>query len=182
MKRIVIVVAAAVWLAAGAAHAISLGAGVFGGASIPVLQDDSKTGSQFGLRVPIGIVPLLSVEPYVAFASMGDATETFGSFEYTRSGFDATGFGVNAMLGNPGLIPGFQFFPFVGIGKETLTRNGSEDISEVCYNFGLGLGIPLPLVGLSLSVRGELNMVATGDTSRKFANVNAGITYKLPVP
>jgi len=182
MKRIVLVVVAATWLAAGAAHAVSVGVGVFGGASIPVLQDDCKTGSQFGFRVPIGIVPLLSVEPYVALSYLGEASETLGGFEYTRSGFDGTAFGVNAMLGNPGLIPGFQFFPFVGIGSQSLTRPGSEDISDICYNFGLGLGIPLPLVGLSLSVRGELNVLATGDTSRKFANVNAGVTYKLPVP
>lgn len=180
MKRIALVVVAAIWLAAGAAHAVSIGAGAFVGASIPVVQDDNSTGTQFGLRVPIGVAPLLSLEPYVAFSYMGDASETFGGFEYTRSGFDGTAFGVNAMLGNPGLIPGFQFFPFVGIGTQTLTRSGSEDISDICYNFGLGLGIPLPVLGLSISVRGELNMLATGDTSRKFANVNGGITYKLP--
>jgi len=182
MKRIALVVVAATWLAAGAAHAITLGAGVIGGASIPVLQDDCTTGSQFGLRVPMGLVPLLSIEPYVAFSYLGDASQTEGGFEYTRSGFDGTAFGVNVMLGNPGLIPGFQFFPFVGIGSEKLTRSGSEDISDVCYNLGLGIGIPLPLVGLSISVRGELNILATGDTSRKFANVNGGVTYKLPWP
>lgn len=182
MKRIALIVAAAAWLAAGPAHAVLLGAGVFAGASIPVVQEDCKTGTQFGFRVPIGIVPLLSIEPYAAFTYLGDVTESFGDTDYTRSGFDGTAFGVNVMLGNPGLIPGFQFFPFVGIGTQTLSRDGSEDISDICYNLGLGLGIPLPVLGLSLSVRGELNILATGDTSRKFANVNGGINYKLPLP
>jgi len=94
MKRIALVVVAATWLAAGAAHAVSIGAGAFVGASIPVVQDDNSTGTQFGLRVPIGVAPLLSLEPYVAFSYMGDASETFGGFEYTRSGFDGTAFDV----------------------------------------------------------------------------------------
>jgi hypothetical protein len=182
MKRIVSAVVAALWLSAGAAHAVSLGGGVFGGASIPVVQGDTKTGSQFGLRVLIGAVPMLSVEPYVAFSSLGDASKNLGGFDYTRSGFDATAFGLNVLLGGPGLMPGFSFFPFVGIGTEKLTRTGSADLSDVCYNVGFGLSFPLPMTGLSLNARGELNILATGDTSRKFANINGGLTYKLPLP
>jgi hypothetical protein len=180
MKRIVLVVAVATLLSAGAAQAVLLGAGAYAGASIPVVQDDVKTGMQFGFRVPIGIVPLLSIEPFVAFSQLGDATETFGGFEYTRSGFDGTAFGANLLLGNPGLLPELQIFPYVGIGSETLTRSGTDDIQEVFYNAGLGVSIPLS--NLSIVVRGELNILATGDTSRKFANVNGGLTYKLPWP
>ena len=55
---------------------------------------------------------------------------------------------------------------------------GGEDISETNYNFGLGLGFSLP-PGLALNVRGELNVVANGETSRKFANVNVGVAYKF---
>ena len=45
------------------AQAVSVGAGVFAGPSIPVVQEDTGSGVQFGLRVPIHLVPLLTVEP-----------------------------------------------------------------------------------------------------------------------
>jgi opacity protein-like surface antigen len=165
---------------AGAAHAVSVGGAAFGGVSIPIVQDDNGTGSQFGIRVPVQFAPLLSVEPYFSHSGLGDATQTFGGFDYTRSGFDVDAFGVNVALGSFGLMPGV--YPYVGIGSHELTRTGSDDASEVGYNFGLGFGFEIP-PGLSLNLRGELNMIATGDTSRKFVNFNLGVGYKfIPLP
>jgi hypothetical protein len=63
-------------LAAAPAHAVSLGASVFGGASIPIVQDDTGSGSQFGIRIPISVVPLFSVEPYFAHSGLGDHPRT----------------------------------------------------------------------------------------------------------
>jgi len=73
---------------------------------------------------------------------------------------------------------GFHFYPVAGIGKYKLERTGSEDISEVGYNIGLGIGVGAT-PKMSLQLRGELNLVKTGDTSRKFANVTGGLTYSL---
>jgi len=182
MKRVAsgLLLSLALFCTAGVAHAVSVGGAVFGGVSVPIVQDDNGTGSQFGVRVPVHLIPLIAVEPYFAHSGLGDATQTFGGFEYTRSGFDVDAFGVNVALGSFGLVPGF--YPYVGIGSHDLSRTGSDDASEVGYNFGLGFGFALP-PGLSLNLRGELNMVATGDTSRKFLNFNLGVGYKfIPLP
>ena len=47
-------------LATGTARAGSIGVGVFGGASAPVLQDDEDNGSIYGVRVPVKLVPLFT--------------------------------------------------------------------------------------------------------------------------
>jgi hypothetical protein len=155
----------------------TVGVGAFAGASIPIVQDDVKAGPQFGIRVPVGLLKLLTVEPYFASSSLGDGELELGGFTYTRDGFRHTQFGVNAMLGSP-VGAGMSFYPYVGIGSNKLERDGGDDINEIGYNFGLGLGIA-PLPALSVQLRGELNMVVTDDTSRKFGNATAGISYRL---
>lgn len=159
------------------AQAVSVGAGVFAGPSIPVVQEDTGSGVQFGLRVPIHLVPLLTVEPFYARTSLGSVTETFGGLEYERSGFDINTFGATVALGGVGLAAGMPFYPYASIASHKLSRDGSEDISEVGYEVGLGFGIRLPRVAVSL--RGGGGLVATGDTSRKFINVNLGVSTKI---
>ena len=46
------------------------GVGVFGGLSIPVLNDLSGQGSQFGVRVPVSLVPMLTVEPFFSSSAL----------------------------------------------------------------------------------------------------------------
>ena len=175
MKRIVPIALLALVLGAGAASAIgvSVGGGAFAGVSIPLLQEDSKQGTLYGLRLPVTLLSLLKVEPYWATASLGDAEETFGTLAYTRDGGKVTAYGVNALLTMGGPV---RFYPFVGIGSHELTREGTEDLSKVGYNFGLGLGFSA-IPRLDVDVRGELNMITLGETSRKFANVTAGVSY-----
>ena len=175
MKRIVPVVLLALVLGAGTASAIgvSIGGGVFGGVSIPVLQDDAKQGTIYGVRVPVSLLPLLKVEPYWATTSPGDEEETFGGLSYTRDGGKVTAYGVNALLALGGPV---RFYPFAGIGTHKLTRTGADDLSKIGYNFGLGLGLSL-IPKFDVDVRGELNMITLGETSRKFANVTAGVSY-----
>jgi len=72
---------------------------------------------------------------------------------------------------------GFKFYPFAGIGKYKLERTGT-DIDEMGYNFGLGIGIGAT-PKISLQIRGELEMIKTEDTSRKFGNATVGLTYGL---
>jgi hypothetical protein len=178
MRYITIAVLVVTGLAAGPVHAVSVGITAFGGPSFPIVQDDNGTGAQFGVRVPIGLVPFVSVEPYYARSNYGDASETFAGTEYARSGYDMNVFGVNLGLGSFGVLPGFPLYPYVGIGSHSLSRDGSDDMTEVGYNFGLGLGVPLP-AGLSINVRGELNVIDLGDTSRKFIHATANIGYRF---
>jgi opacity protein-like surface antigen len=178
MRKTCILTALALMLVTATAGAVGIGVGVFGGASIPVVNDLSKRGTQFGVRVPVS-VPMLTVEPFYAKSSLGDVEENFGGpVTFTRDGGEVTAFGANAILSmGP---PAFRFFPFAGIGSYKLKREGAEDISKAGYQFGLGVGIAPPgLMGLAIDVRGEFSMIPTDQTSQKFANVTAGVSYKI---
>jgi len=176
MKKSVCAAALSVLLIACSAHATGVGVGVFGGLSYPVVQDDVKSGSTLGFRAPIALVPMITAEPFYASSKLGEATETLGGISYTRDGFDQTAYGLNVILGNP-VGMGFRFYPYAGIGKFKLERTGTK-IDETGYNVGLGIGIGAT-PKLSLQIRGELELVKTGDTSRKFANATGGLTYSL---
>lgn len=179
MMRWVALAVLALALTAGAASAapVGVGVGAFGGLSYPIIQDDVGNGSVYGVRVPVRLLPMITVEPYWLTAKMDDGKQTIGGVEYTRDGFDNKGYGANAILGHVG-GSGFHFYPFAGIGSHKLTRTGTPEIKETAYNAGLGFGIsPTPKV--SLQIRGELNMIKTGDTSRKFGNATVGLNYDL---
>lgn len=181
MRRVLLAAALVLATCAGSAHARGVGVGVFAGISIPVLNDLSEQGSQFGIRVPVELLPLLTVEPYYAQSGLGDAEESFAGLPYTRDGGDLKSFGANVLLAFGGPV---RFYPFAGIGQFTLERDGAEDVEELGYNLGLGLGFDIPaLIGLGADIRGEFAIVPTDETSQKFANVTAGLRYnffKLP--
>lgn len=174
MKRAIALSVALLALSAGVASAGSIGAGAFAGVSIPVVQEDVAQGAMFGLRFPVKLVPLFTAEPYFASSSLGDKDVEVEDVTYTREGFDATAFGVNAMLTMGGPV---QFYPFVGIGSTKLERSGADD-SFTTYSGGLGLGIS-PMPKLTVHLRGELQVVADGEASRKFGNVTLGASYAL---
>jgi len=189
MKRLLALPLLALLMAGGTVEAgpVGLSVGVFGGLSIPVLQDVTTssfspgdafgdTGSQFGIRAPVYAIPVITFEPYFSKANYKDHEEVFSGITYTREGFDATSFGLNAILGKPD-GGGFHFYPFVGIGKTKLERTG-EEINKADYHGGLGFGIS-PAPKFSIQLRGEFSMVKTGDTSRKFTNANLGVNYRL---
>ena len=181
MKRISSLAVLACMMLAGAAHAGGIGIGAFGGASIPIIQDDTGRGSIYGVRVPVNLVPMLTVEPYFASTAGGDVTEDLFGSSYTRSGLDVKNYGANLLLTFGGPV---QFYPYAGLGSFKLERGG-EDVTQTGYNFGMGLGFGLPATGLALHLRGELDAAVDGDVSRKWANVTAGLQYtflKLPTP
>lgn len=174
MKRLFATALFALALAGSTAHATGIEAGVFGGLSIPIVQDDQKQGTTFGLRVPVKLIPLITVEPFFASSAMGEAEEEIAGFTYTREGFDVTSFGANVLLTMGGPV---SFYPFAGLGQTTLKRAGFDD-SFTTFNGGLGIGIS-PAPKFSIHVRGELQAVVDGDASRKFANATAGLHYAL---
>jgi hypothetical protein len=169
----------ALLLTAGAAWATDIGIGVYGGPSIPVLMQDTGSGTVFGARVPVKFSGFpFTFEPYAGFTKMGEGKQTVEGYgELTRAAYSGTTFGANVLLASP-MGAGIKFFPFAGIGTNKFTRDGSPDLSEIGYTFGLGLGAGLTSQ-ISLIARGEVNMVKTDETSRKFANVTVGLTYGL---
>ena len=174
MKRSLAVLLLALCAGTGMAHAgeISIGAGAFGGYAVPLLQDDAGSGFIYGLRVPVQVSTLLTIEPYYATSQLDDVTEELGGVEYTRSGFEMKAIGGNVIFFNS------TFYPYVGIAAYDLSRPGSEDISEVGYSFGLGLALPVA-EKFRLDIRGELDMIVTDESSRKFGTATAGLTYHL---
>jgi hypothetical protein len=177
MRRTALLALLIAGLASGTAQAgpTGIGIGAFGGLSWPILQDDVSQGSVFGVRASVKLA-MLTLEPYYMKSSLGDGKETIGGVEYTREGFDHSGVGVNAVFGSGGM--GSGLYPYVGIGSHKLERSGTDEIKETAWNFGLGYGVRAG-AKLSVQIRGELNMVVTGDTSRKFGNATAGLTYSL---
>jgi opacity protein-like surface antigen len=177
MKKKLIPVLFALALSPCVAHAVGIGVGVFGGAGVPILQDDNGQGTVFGLRVPVNLVPLVTVEPYFSKGSGGDKDQDVGGLSLTRSGIDATSFGANVMLKFGG---GLSFYPYAGIGSTKLERDGL-DATSTSYNFGLGLGLS-PVPKISVHLRGELQAVLDkdeSDISRKWANITLGVHYNL---
>lgn len=174
MKRLLALTLALLAASAGTAGAGGIGVGAYGGMSFPLVQEDVSQGSLMGLRFPVTLVPLVTVEPYWASSSLGDKDQTIGGLTYTRAGFDESAFGVNAMLTTGGPV---QFYPFVGLGSTKLKRAG-YDASLTTYNAGFGLGFA-PVPKLSVHVRGEFQMAVDGGASRKFGNVTLGASYAL---
>jgi hypothetical protein len=174
MKRLLALTLVLLAVPAGVANAGSIGLGAFAGMSIPLLQEDVDQGTMFGLRAPVKLIPLVTVEPYYASSSLGDKDVTVAGFTYTREGFDEKAFGLNAMLTMGGPV---SFYPFAGLGQTKLERPGS-DLSLTTYNVGFGLGFsPVPKV--SVHIRGELQMAVDSGASRKFGNATIGASYAL---
>ena len=174
MKRLLVIALVAFAFVASTAHAGSIGVGAFGGVSVPVLQEDQDQGSLFGIRVPVKLVPLFTVEPFYSKGKLGDKTVTIGGLGLTREGFDVTTYGLNAMLTLGGPI---SFYPYAGIGTAKFKRTG-QDQSWTSYNFGLGISLsPIPKV--SVDLRGELQAAVDGDVSRKMVNVTLGASYSI---
>lgn len=181
MRRATILVVLVLALLPCTAVAASVGVGAFGGMGIPIIQDDNGQGAIYGARVPVTLLPLLTVEPYFLTGSGGDKEQDIEGTTYTRSGLDLTSFGANVLLTFGGKV---QFYPFAGIGSYKLTRAASEDLTGVAYSFGLGLGVS-PMPKLTVHLRGDLTAAVDGETSRKWANVTLGASYNVfstPIP
>lgn len=174
MKRIFALLLLALVAGAGTAQAneIKIGAGAFGGYAVPLIQEDAGSGAMFGVRVPVKVSSMFTIEPYYMTSSLDEVSEEMGGIEYTRDGFDMKSIGGNVLLF------GGTFYPYVGLGSYKLTREGSEDINELGWNFGLGLGFPLA-EKFRLDIRGEMDMIVTDESSRKFGAATAGLTYNL---
>jgi hypothetical protein len=175
MKWLTAVVLLALGLAPNAASARGVGVGVFGGANIPIVQDDNGSGSQFGVRVPVTLLKHLNVEPFFGSVSDGDASQTIGGIGYTRSGFDISSYGANVLFPFGGHL---KFYPMVGLSTNKLTRSGSTDQTLNGFHFGLGLGLS-PLPKLSVDLRGEAADIAKSGSGRTFANVTLGVSYQV---
>jgi hypothetical protein len=166
---------AALALTVGAARAGSIGVGMFAGTGVPVVQADEGNGPVFGVRAPVKLVPLFTVEPFYSSQSLGDVTlDISPGVTATREGSEVKSWGLNALLTFGGPV---TFYPFAGIGHAHYTRSG-QDESSAAYQLGLGLGLS-PLPKITIDLRAELQAAVDGSTSRKVGNFTLGASYAL---
>lgn len=174
MKRLFALTLVLLAASSSVVSARGIGVGVFGGRSYPVLQDDAGNGTLFGARAPIHMVPFVSVEPYYASTSLSDKVTNVAGVNFTRQGFDEKVYGVNMMFATGGPL---SFYPIVGYGRTTLQRTNYNK-TFTSYNAGFGMSVS-PVPKMSFDVRGELQAVMDGNTTRKFGNGTVGLTYSL---
>jgi hypothetical protein len=125
----------------------------------------------------------LHFEPYFSLAEGGRHEESFGSTTYDRIGFEVLSYGAIATWGSMGLGGGgFPVYPFVGLGSYRLAREGTAPRTELGYSTGFGYAHALP-VGFAVHARGEVVVVPTDETSRRFVNLTLGVQFRFhPVP
>jgi len=174
MRRLIALALVLLVVPGGVARAGSIGLGVFGGMSYPVLNEEVSKGTLYGLRVPVNIVPIVSIEPFYASSNLGDGKVTTPLGDLTRQGPDETAYGANLLLASGGPL---SFYPYAGISQVTLKQDGANK-TYTTYQGGIGLGISL-MPKVTIHVRGEMQMLVDGETSRKFGNVTLGASYAL---
>jgi len=163
-----------------AAGAVGIGVNAFGGANFPVFMENAKPGPVYGIRIPVRLIPMITLEPYFSTSSLGDVSEDFpGLGTQTRDGGIYSAYGVNAALTAGGT--GFRIFPYAGIGAGKYEQTGVTNLTGTAADAGLGFDFGL-LPSMSLDIRGEFDALLTGGTTRKFASATAGLTYRLPLP
>lgn len=179
MRKFIPLAAVVLLLAHGTASAgpTAFGYAGFGGASIPIAQDDNDaSGAVFGARFPVHFGWFLSIEPHFDATSGSSFDQTFGTLTATREGIDIKQSGINFILGNP-TRPGVRFYPYVGLGHYSLSGEGRQEIEKIGYNGGLGLGFGGDKWKFDL--RGDFTMIDIGESSRKAASATAGLGFTI---
>jgi len=178
MKRWFAVTALAMFLAAAPAAAFQVGVGVAGGACFPLGQSDNTTGGQYGLRLPVNVVPLLTVEPFLTSTGLGPVDATFGDQQYDRNGFDIVSYGAVLALGGVGIGPRYPLYPFMSVGGYHLGREGSSDDIHIGYSVGAGYAHRLGS-HFAANVRSDYHWVDVGSSFRRFFEIGAGVTLRF---
>ncbi len=174
MKRLVSLSLVLLCVSSVAVRAGSIGLGAFAGTTYPVMQANVGNGTLYGVRAPVSLVPLLTVEPYWASTRIGDKVQTIAGLSQTFQGFDQTAYGVNLLLATGGPV---SFYPLAGVGRTTVKVGGvSQD--NTTYNGGFGVSFSA-VPKLALHLRGEMQAVVRGSSTRKFGSVTAGASYSL---
>jgi len=155
------------------ANAAQFGVGVCGGMNIPVIQQDQGSGTIFGLKAKLNLLPGVSVEPNLNFAKFGDAKKDYG----TRKGSKITSYGVDAILGAglPGV--GVKMYGLVGGGIYSTKRDNDPDATKMGWAAGLGLEVGFTSK-IAVDIRGKLNVIGSeGGGTKKSAALAGGVNY-----
>ncbi|UCD63167.1 MAG: outer membrane beta-barrel protein [Candidatus Zixiibacteriota bacterium] len=175
-KVITLTVAMLLLYSSAAAVGPRLGAGVYGGLDIPIIQDDQAQGTIFGIRGKIKALPIVTVEPRISFTSFGGPD--YEDFDLDMEGSKVTSYGVDAAFGAPFGATGFNLFGVLGAGFYKVKRDQTnQDETNLGWSAGLGLAIGLaPMV--SVEARGMLHVIPYDEGgSAKSVSATAGLNY-----
>lgn len=169
-------------LTAGSAAGLqpTFGLGASGGLTIPIVQADQATGSNFGLRVFIRPIPMLGIETNLHLARYGGPDLGLEGVTNDLEGSHLTAYTLNALIGGH---PNSRLSPFLltGLGFFRTSRDQTQWLEDAETKFGwiAGAGFDVALGrGLALDIRGQLNIIPTdGGSSRKSAFVLGGLNY-----
>lgn len=162
-----------------AAQTPRLGAGVFGGLNIPIAQDDQASGSVFGIRGRIQLLPILVAEPNFLISNWG-APDAIDGVDLGIDGSKITGFGLDVTLGGGMVGVGFKPFLIAGLGSFKVENDETGyDESNFGFKGGLGFGIGLtPRFGFD--VRATALIIPQEDGgSKKGALIVGGVNVNL---
>jgi len=157
-----------------------IGVGAFGGANIPVVQEDQSTGTAFGLCGQIKLIPALVAEGNITFSKFGETTIDIGSIDNTIDGSKVNSYGIDLLLGGgTGGTPGFRPYGVFGAAFYNTSRDFDESTTDLGWSAGFGFEInPAPQFGLDF--RGKVIVIGSeGGGSKKSAMVTAGFLYYL---
>jgi len=154
-----------------------LGAGAYFGLSFPILQDDQKSGTDFGLKARYGLGSIIVLEPYLSFVKWGGPDPVDGVV-MDIDGSKVTSFGLEASLGNfPGQMGVAPYFAAgVGSYKVKNDETGYES-SKLGFSVGLGVGIGLsPMFSLDFRGKAIVSPQEEG-SSKKAIGATGGINF-----
>lgn len=180
MKKLLMacLLAALVASAAGA-QSIKIGIGFSAGLDVPIGQDDQKSGSIFGFKARLKVLPAIAVEPNLFFTKYGQPSPE-GIPDYDLPGSKITAYGVDLTLGSKIGGPGVKPYGLLGVGSYTVKRDEADQkFTKLGWSAGLGVEVGVTSL-IGLDVRGKLVVIPyEGGDSKKSAVVTGGITYYL---
>ena len=161
-------------LLASPGYAFRMGVGGFGfrNYSIGDMPNvDLHSGSLYGAKARLSLIPLFALEPMVTFVDYGK----FGVHDVSTEG-SLVAYEVNAVIGTAGGALGPRFYHLFGLGsyRVKLEPGGSE--SKPGWVAGTGAEIGLwPNISVDLSAR--FRWINTDGDAIKDLGLHAGVNY-----
>jgi hypothetical protein len=172
-----------------AAEAFRFSVGAFGGLNFPVAQEDTRSGSVFGIKGHIPVSTFLAIEPNFQSIKNGDASYDVQYVDngpitaMTHEGGKFTSFGIDVTIGSVMGYKGFGACGILGISSAKFAKKGIPDLSKGSYWLGVGFGYGFT-DQISLDVRAKAlffpykDEIKNKDTgSRKNGLITVGLNY-----
>ena len=178
MKKMVFVIFTVLFLLSisSVATAGKFGIGAFGGANIPIAQQDEKAGALFGAKARIPLLPFLALEPNFTFAKFGGSDVDVREQSFPIKGGDITSFGADLILGTFSSVSKMKFYGLVGINSNTFKREGFSKKTGVGLTLGPGFEFFATDI-LSVEARARYHAIKVGDGGKSHLELTGGVNY-----